>query len=105
MDVKPSQVLIIDSLKTNIKDKLNKTIQITDSGIHPGSGIGNTRKEISKNNMNVDVIAIGIPTVVQIDDNLIVCTADIDYIIDKLSFLISNSVNKILHENYIRQNN
>jgi len=103
-DIKPSQVLVIDSLKTNNKEKLNKTIQITDSGIHPGSGIGNNRKEISSKNMNTKVVAIGIPTVVEIDNNLIVCTADIDYLIDKISFLLSNSVNKVLHSN-IRQNN
>ena len=104
-DIKPLQVLIIDSLKTNTKERLNKTIQITNSGIHPGSGIGNTRKEISSKNMNTKIIAIGIPTVMQIDDNLIVCTSDIDFTIEKLSLLISNSVNKLLHENYIRQNN
>ena len=104
-DINPSHVIIIDSLKTNTKEKLNKTIQITNSGIHPGSGIGNARKEITNKNMNCKVIAIGIPTVVEIEDNLIVCTLDIDYIIDKLSLLISNSINKILHENYIRQNN
>ena len=104
-DIKPKQVIIIDALKTNTKDKLNKTIQITNTGIHPGSGIGNTRKEISSNNMNTKIIAIGVPTVVEIDENLIVCTADIDYLIEKLSFLISSSINKLLHKNYIRQNN
>jgi len=104
-DINPSQVIIIDSLKTNTKQKLNKTIQITNSGIHPGSGIGNIRQEISSSNMKCKVIAIGVPTVVEIDNNLIVCTVDIDYIIDKISLLISNSVNKVLHENYIRQNN
>lgn len=97
-DIKPSQVLIIDSLKTNTKEKLNKTIQITNSGIHPGSGIGNTRKEISNKNMHTNIIAIGVPTVMQIDDNLIVCTADIDFIIEKLSLLIGNSINKLLHK-------
>lgn len=107
-DIKPSQVLIIDSLKTNTKDRLNRTIQITNSGIHPGSGIGNIREEITSKNMNCKIIALGIPTVIQMEDNnssLIVCTVDIDYIIDKLSLLVSNSVNKVLHVNYIRQNN
>lgn len=107
-EIKPSQVLIIDSLKTNIKDRLNRTIQITNSGIHPGSGIGNIRQELNSKNMNCKIIALGIPTVIQIennDNNFIVCTVDIDYIIDKLSLLVSNSVNKLLHTNYIRQNN
>jgi spore protease len=104
-EINPSQVLIIDALKTDNKEKLNRTIQITNTGIHPGSGIGNTRKEISSHNMNTKVIAIGVPTVVEIDENLIVCTADIDYLIEKLSHLISSSVNKLLHENFIRQNN
>lgn len=49
--VKPSFLIVIDSLKASSVDRVNKTIQITDTGIHPGSGVGNTRKEISRANI------------------------------------------------------
>ena len=46
--IKPKFVIVIDSLASSSINRLNKTIQITDTGIHPGSGIGNNRKEISE---------------------------------------------------------
>lgn len=62
--IKPKFVIVIDSLASSSINRLNKTIQITDTGIHPGSGIGNNRKEISEKIFNIPIIAIGIPTVV-----------------------------------------
>lgn len=62
--LKPDKILVIDSLASSSVERLNKTIQMTDTGIHPGSGIGNKRKEISKEIFGIPVIAIGIPTVV-----------------------------------------
>ncbi len=62
--IKPKCVIVIDSLASSSIDRLNKTIQITDTGINPGSGIGNKRKEISKETLKVPVYAIGVPTVV-----------------------------------------
>lgn len=62
--LKPDKILVIDSLASSSIERLNKTIQMTDTGIHPGSGIGNKRKEISKEIFGIPVIAIGIPTVV-----------------------------------------
>lgn len=61
---KPKFILVIDALASLSIDRINKTIQITDTGIHPGSGIGNNRKEISKKTLGIPVIAIGVPTVV-----------------------------------------
>lgn len=61
--VKPNFLIVIDSLASTSISRINKTIQMTDTGIHPGSGIGNKREEISKNTLNVPVIAIGVPTV------------------------------------------
>ena len=61
---KPKFIILIDALASLSIDRINKTIQITDTGIHPGSGIGNNRKEISKTNLGIPVIAIGVPTVV-----------------------------------------
>lgn len=58
-------IIVIDALASNNISRLLKTIQICDTGIVPGSGVQNKRKEISKDTMNVPVIAIGIPTVVE----------------------------------------
>ena len=61
---KPNFIIVIDALASLSIDRINKTIQITDTGIHPGSGVGNNRKEISKKTIGIPVIAIGVPTVV-----------------------------------------
>lgn len=71
--IKPSLVLVIDALATRGSSRLCKTIQITDTGIHPGSGVGNQRTEVSKEVMGVPVTAIGIPTVV--DSTVIIADA------------------------------
>ena len=63
--IKPEIVIAIDSLSTNDINRLLKTIQITDTGIIPGAGVGNRRKEISEKTIGVPVVAIGVPTVVQ----------------------------------------
>ena len=63
--IKPSLVIIIDALATSGSARLCRTIQLTDTGIHPGAGVGNQRKEISKEALNIPVTAIGIPTVVE----------------------------------------
>lgn len=62
--VKPDFIIVIDALASQSLHRVNKTIQLSDTGIHPGSGIGNKRKEISKKTAHVPVVAIGIPTVV-----------------------------------------
>ncbi len=62
--IKPDFLIVIDALASRSLERVNKTIQISDSGINPGSGVGNTRKEISKSKFGIPVIAIGIPTVV-----------------------------------------
>lgn len=61
-----SCLIVIDALETNDISRLLKTIQITDTGIVPGSGVNNKRKEISKKTLNIPVIAIGVPTVVEV---------------------------------------
>lgn len=63
--VKPDAIIAIDALISRDISRLFKTIQISDTGITPGAGVGNTRKEISKNTMGIPVIAIGVPTLVE----------------------------------------
>ncbi|MDP4118041.1 MAG: GPR endopeptidase [Bacillota bacterium] len=60
----PKCVIAIDALVSRSIERLGKSLQISDSGINPGSGVGNHRKELSKNTLGVPVISIGVPTVV-----------------------------------------
>jgi spore protease len=63
-EIKPDLLIVIDALAARDSSRLCRTIQLTDTGIHPGSGVGNSRKELSKETLGFPVIAIGIPTVV-----------------------------------------
>ena len=63
--VKPGIVICIDALAARHVDRLATTVQLTDTGISPGSGVGNHRKELSSATLGVPVISIGVPTVVQ----------------------------------------
>lgn len=173
--VKPDLLIVIDALASNSIERLNKTVQITNSGISPGSGIGNNRAELSYENLKIPVIAIGVPTVVDattivqdtlhlllkqisyqlenkdntklklvsvfnqnyenhneslsvsqkenllgmvgllnndelkqlllevlipLNYNMIVTPKEIDYLIDKLSLLLANAINKSLHQHF-----
>lgn len=62
--VKPNFVIVIDALASSSLERINKTVQISTSGINPGSGVGNKRKEISEDTLGIPVIAVGVPTVV-----------------------------------------
>lgn len=62
--IKPDLVIAVDALASRKMNRVSKTIQLTDTGISPGSGIGNKRMALSKETLGVPVIAIGIPTVV-----------------------------------------
>ena len=61
--IKPDLVIAIDALASRSPERLGRTIQISNTGIFPGSGVGNTRGEISRRELGVPVIAIGVPTV------------------------------------------
>lgn len=60
----PDMVLVIDALAARSTKRLNRTIQISNAGIHPGSGVGNHRHTIQEHDLGVPVIAVGVPTVV-----------------------------------------
>ena len=98
--LKPDFVIVIDALASKSLDRVNKTIQMTDTGIHPGSGIGNNRKEISKGTLGIPVIAIGIPTVV---DAVTIVSDTITYMQKHFSYMKNNikSVNKLIPINKI----
>ena len=170
-EIKPKFIIAIDALASSSIERLNHTIQMTNTGIHPGSGVGNQRKEISFKTLGIPVLAIGVPTVVEsstivsdtinylfkhisytknnfemrklavhhnnyknkleniklnkedehnllgllgdldsnekhqlitevleaLDYNLMVCPKEVDFLIDKLSVVIANSLNNSLH--------
>ncbi|MBM7620331.1 spore protease [Bacillus tianshenii] len=75
---KPDFVIAIDALAARSIERVNATIQISDTGIHPGSGVGNKRKELSLDTLGIPVIAIGIPTVV---DAVSMASDTIDFIL------------------------
>ena len=85
--VKPKFIIVIDSLCASSIERLNKTIQLTDTGIHPGSGIGNMRKEISKDTLGIPVIAIGVPTVVE---SVTIVNDTLEYMFMHLNYLKNN---------------
>ena len=65
-NVKPKLLIVIDALASRSIERISSTIQISDTGIVPGAGVGNTRQEISQNSLGIPVVAIGIPTVVEL---------------------------------------
>lgn len=76
--VKPDFIIAIDALASRSLERVNSTIQISDTGIHPGSGVGNKRKELSKEVLGIPVIAVGIPTVV---DAVSITSDTIDFVL------------------------
>ncbi|WP_080874665.1 GPR endopeptidase [Oceanobacillus timonensis] len=74
----PDMVIAIDALASRSISRVNETIQLSDTGIHPGSGVGNKRKEISEQTLGIPVIAIGVPTVV---DAVTITSDTIDYVL------------------------
>lgn len=65
-NVKPKMLIVIDALASKSIERISSTVQIADTGIVPGAGVGNTRKELSQNSLGIPVIAVGIPTVVDL---------------------------------------
>lgn len=115
-EVKPQTVIVIDALASKSIDRLGKTVQISNTGISPGSGVENKRKELSEATLGVPVISIGIPTVVDMTTiaydllgegyksekvstrgrSLMVTPREVDVIVKQSSKLISLSINKAL---------
>lgn len=80
-NTKPKLLIAIDALASRSIERISSTIQISDTGIVPGAGVGNTRQEISEKTLGIPVIAIGIPTVVELAT---LVSNGIDIFIDRL---------------------
>ena len=118
--INPDMVICIDSLASRKADRLATTIQITDTGISPGSGIGNSRSEISEKTVGSKVIAVGVPFVMDVativydslydefnqteydkikekTKEMIVTPKDIDNLVSVMSKIISSAINSAFH--------
>lgn len=108
---KPSAVIVIDALAARRTERLCKTVQLCNTGISPGSGVNNSRMEISQKVLGIPVIAIGIPTVVDVASligdftgqktpeklrGMMVTPKDIDLLIRRSAELLSESLNLFL---------
>ena len=80
-NIKPKLIIAIDSLASRSIERISSTIQISDTGIVPGAGVGNKRKELSKDTLGIPVIALGVPTVVELAT---LVSDGIDIFIDRL---------------------
>lgn len=119
----PDLMIVVDALAARSTKRLNRTIQISDAGIHPGSGVGNNRQALTRDTLKIPVIAIGVPTVVdaativsdalgKLDEpekiqltrelitpqlnGMFVTPKDIDEVMKRLSHTISEGINMAL---------
>lgn len=103
-DFHPDLVIVIDALACNNIKRMCNSIQLSTAGINPGSGIYNFRKELSKASLGVPVLAIGIPTVsdidcfIEVDNNYFVTPKDIDLAMDILSGIVAEGINQALRK-------
>ena len=107
--IRPSAVIVIDALAARSLERLGSTVQLSDTGICPGSGVGNARMEISRSTLGVPVISVGVPTVVDINTllydvgaeksrevDMIVTPKEVDMMIDRAAELIAVGINSSL---------
>ena len=114
----PGAIIAVDALAARSVDRISTTIQISDTGIQPGAGVGNKQKGLTKETLGIPVIAVGTPTVVyastivndalgsgkakgihtaQVQD-MIVTPKEIDTVIEDMSKIISMGLNLLIHE-------
>lgn len=92
-DIKPNILLFIDSFQTTDKENLNKIIEINDEGIISGQNLS-TFREINKRTFNIPIISMGVPLVLDSDNNALTLT-NINEVIEDLSNIISESLNNL----------
>ncbi len=96
-DLRPDLIVVIDALASSDKSRLCRTIQLTDTGIVPGSGVGNSRAAFNESTLGAPVIAIGVPTVMDADEGMMITPRDIDAKVPELGKLIGYGLNLALH--------
>lgn len=111
-ELHPAGIIAVDALACSDISRLGTTIQLTDSGISPGSGVSNARRELSRKMFGIPVIAVGVPTVVDMHTivrsltgdelpadtpNMLVTPRDIDRLTERAAQLIAFGINLALH--------
>lgn len=106
--VEPDLIIAVDALAAADIERISNTIQISDTGIQPGAGVGNNRDGLNERTTGVKVIAIGVPTVIDASTiskteipkemaPLMVTTKDIDLVIERSAKTVANGINLALH--------
>ena len=106
--VKPNLIIAVDAMAAADIRRVSTTVQISDTGIQPGAGVGNNRERLNEETIGAKVIAIGVPTVidaatiskVEIPKELaplMVTTKDIDLVIERTAKTVANGINLALH--------
>lgn len=121
---KPDLLVVIDALAARSTKRLNRTIQLTNTGIQPGSGVGNHRNALTKDTLGIPVIAVGVPTVVDAAtivgdalerlmgtekvfqrgnfadlNNMYMTGKDVDEVVKRVSYTVSEGLNMVLQKN------
>ena len=123
--IAPSLIIVIDALAARNMERLSRTVQISDTGIIPGSGVGNHRQELSKKTLGIPVLAVGIPMVIEaaslVNDYLsaygegdssrlsahlkedhgkafMVTPKEVDTLSDRMAALVSGGINLAVHD-------
>lgn len=102
-DFKPDLVIVVDALACSDPNRMCHSIQLSTAGINPGAGIGNNRKKLAKSTLGTNVLAIGIPTVCdinifsdEVENDYFVTPNNIDEAMDILSLIIAKGINRAL---------
>ena len=105
--VRPSLVIAVDALAAGSMERLCRTVQLSDTGLVPGSGVGNRRAAFSSETLGVPVLSVGVPTVVDAsalcdsaDERMIVTPRDIDAQIAWLGSILADAINLALHPSF-----
>ena len=120
--LRPAALIVVDALASRRLDRLGCTVQVSDTGISPGSGVGNARPKIDRQTMGVPVVSIGVPTVVDAmtlaadllgreeagmeeeisprGEPMVVTPREIDLLIDRAAKLVSMAINHALQPSF-----
>lgn len=99
-ETRPGVVIVVDALAARSVQRLGVTIQLADTGIHPGSGVGNHRNALTEEALGIPVLALGVPTVIELSEPefgpMYVTPHDIDERVEMLSYTISEAIHEAL---------
>ena len=99
-ETRPRAVIVVDALAARSVNRLCVTLQLADTGIHPGSGVGNHRNALTEEVLGIPVLALGVPTVMELSEEnsmpMFVTPHDIDERVEMLSYTISEAIHEAL---------